>query len=341
MARTVLIVKLAAIGDVAMALPMVTALRAADASTRIVWMCGKEVAPLIACVEGIDQSIVVDEAAILTGSRIAKTGAVAAAWTRLAGQAFDTIYVAHSDARYLMLVKAARTGSLRFLGETSRRPALVPGRAHGDEYLRLVSDLDDHRATRFAPPPISASLPDTLSARIDALGGQPLIALAPGGAKNAARDSPLRRWPIDRYAALARRLVDQGAAVAITGAATDDWVRSGFRGIPVLDLIGATDLPALVALFRRCAAVVTHDSGPMHLARLAQSPLVALFGPTLPSAFVREDATTRTLWPAVALPCAPCYDGREFADCDNNRCMQMITVDDVLAQLAQLLARRT
>lgn len=340
MARTVLIVKLAAIGDVAMALPMVTALRAADPLTRIVWMCGVEVAPLLACIEGIDETIVVDETAILTGSHLAKAGVVASAWSRLASHRFDAIYVAHSDARYLTLVKTARAATLRFLGEAGRRPALVPGRAYSDEYVRLVTGLDDHRAPRFALPAIRTSLPAALSARLDALDGRSLIALAPGGAKNPARDNPLRRWPTDRYAELARQLDDEGLAVAITGGATDEWVRSHFIGTPVLDLIGATDLPGLVALYGRCTAVVTHDSGPMHLARLAKAPLIALFGPTLPSAFLREDSTTRILWPGAALPCAPCYDGREFAACDDNRCMQLIMVDDVLASLRKLLALR-
>jgi heptosyltransferase II len=51
--------------------------------------------------------------------------------------------------------------------------------------------------------------------------------------------------------------------------------------------------------------------------------------------FLRPDAQTTVLWPGAALPCAPCYDGRDFAMCDNNRCMQMIETADVLARIGE------
>ena len=54
-ARTALIVKLAAVGDVVMALPMVTALRAEDPDIRITWMCGRKAAPLVRLVEGVER----------------------------------------------------------------------------------------------------------------------------------------------------------------------------------------------------------------------------------------------------------------------------------------------
>jgi len=181
---------------------------------------------------------------------------------------------------------------------------------------------------------LAPALADRLEAGEDAR----RIALAPGGARNIARDNPLRRWPLDRYAALARQLLASGARVALTGGPTDSWVREGFAGLPVDDFIGATDLPGLVAFYRRCAAVVTHDSGPLHLARLAGTRVVGLFGPTLPAAFAPAAARTEVLWPAASLPCAPCYDGREFAACDDNRCMQLIGVPAVIAALDRALA---
>jgi hypothetical protein len=55
---------------------------------------------------------------------------------------------------------------------------------------------------------------------------------------------------------------------------------------------------------------------------------------------VRPDRSTRVLWPAgAALPCAPCYDGRDFAACDDNRCMQAISVDDAFVMLKDVARR--
>ncbi len=124
----------------------------------------------------------------------------------------------------------------------------------------------------------------------------------------------------------------------LVGDAGDAWVRSAFAPGEVIDLVGRTDLPQLVAVFRRCAAVVAHDSGPMHLARLAGAPVVALLGPTPPSMFFRPDQHVLVLWPGAVLPCAPCYDGLDFAPCADNRCMQMIDVDAVMARVQAVLA---
>jgi len=163
-----------------MALPMVSALRAADAGTRITWMCGKEVAPLIGCIEGIAESIVVDEVAILTGSRLAKTGAVAAAWSRLAGKAFDAIYVAHSDPRYLMLASpgfyllAALTPELLARRGFSREP----GRLRTLSRALLAFEHDVFQAAVAQPIRLGTPWRAALAASLD---DAPLLAdVSPG-----------------------------------------------------------------------------------------------------------------------------------------------------------------
>ena len=107
-----------------------------------------------------------------------------------------------------------------------------------------------------------------------------------------------------------------------------------FRTRLAAQLMSAASLSALAL----GAAVVAHDSGPLHLAHLASTRVVGLFGPTSPTAFLREDARTATLWRAADLACAPCYDGRDFAACGDNLCLQRIDIAAVLARLDALLA---
>jgi heptosyltransferase II len=339
-ARTVLIVKLAAVGDVVMALPMVTALRAEDPDIRITWMCGQKAAPLVRLVEGVSEVVSVNEAAMLAGSFFAQVVAVISAWRHVRVRRFDAVYIAHSDARYRVLAWPIRADVRRWLGGNAHARGIVPGRAHTDEYVRLVTGLDDHRAPSFPAPHLHVDLSQDLVRRVAAFNpdSRPLIAITPGGARNVARENPLRRWPLDRYAKLADTLHAQGCRIVLTGDRTDGWVRPAFRDRQVLDLIGATDLPALAALLRTCAAVVGHDSGPLHIARLVGTPVVALLGPTPPSMFFRPDPRTAVLWPGGALPCAPCYNGHEFAQCDNNVCMQMIDVATVVTHVSGLKA---
>ena len=334
-----LIVKLAAIGDVVMSLPMVSAIRAAHPQARITWMCGSSVASLLKCVKGIDEFVIVDERAMLAGATPRKLLAVAAAWLRIGGRSFDAVYIGHSDPRYRFLAGPVRAGLRRSLGGGRGHRALVQRRTHTDEYVRLVTGLDDFRAPAFAAPAIDPRLSPSLEARIDRFAdGRALVALIPGGARNVARENSLRRWPLDSYAALARALDQRGLAVMIAGDSADAWVRPAF-GASTLDLIGATTLVDLAALFRRCIVVVSHDTGPLHLARLVGAHVVALLGPTPPSMFFREERRTFPIWAGKTLPCAPCYDGFEFAACSNNVCMQMIGCEQVLEVIDRLTGR--
>jgi len=330
-----LIIKLAAMGDVTMSLSMVTAIQAGDPNARITWMCGQGIAPLVRRVEGISEVIEVDETSILAGTTIAKITAVVGAWQKTFGRRFDTVYVAHSDLRYQVLTWALRAKTVRRLRGGSGERSIVPGRTHADEYVRLVTGRDDWRARSFSAPTVRIGLTEALANRIEQFNpdGRPLVALTPGGARNVARESPLRRWPLERYAALARALHESGYCVVLTGLRTDGWASSAFCHHPVLDLIGATDVPSLASVLQRCAVVVAHDSGTLHLARLVGTPVVALLGPTPPTMFFRHDPHTIVLWPGGSLPCAPCYDGNEFAKCDNNVCMQMIEVESILRHL--------
>jgi heptosyltransferase-2 len=335
---TALIVKLAAIGDVVMALPMVTALRATNPGVRITWLVGDTSAPLLRQLDGIDEIIAIDDTAILSGNRTAKARATVDAWRKLGRRRFDRVLVAHADPRYGLLTRWLRSAETRWLGARVGRPNLVPFRYHADEYVRLVTGIDDVLAQRFPPPAVHAALDPGIAEHLATLAGRRMIAIAPGGARNPARDNPLRRWPLPRYVDLAQTLLGRGDAVLLTGSADDAWTRDAFKDVAVTDLIGLTSLPGLVALYARCAGVVTHDSGPLHLARLAGARVVALFGPTPPASFVREDARTAAVWQASELACAPCYDGREFAPCSDNRCMQLIAPTVALARLDALLA---
>ena len=97
------------------------------------------------------------------------------------------------------------------------------------------------------------------------------------------------------------------------------------------------------AVLAAASVVVSHDTGPMHLARLVRAPLVALFGPTAPSTFVPADERTHVLWGGATLACRPCYDGREVAPCRSNLCMQDIdvaTVERAALAMAERFAGR-
>jgi heptosyltransferase-2 len=186
-------------------------------------------------------------------------------------------------------------------------------------------------------PELNWPLPENLRQKIELKSNKKRIALAPGGAKNLLRDDALRRWPLENYVLLAGRLIEEGFQVLITGSNTDSWVSESFKSAPVTDLVGFTSITDLVAVYRQCHLVVTHDSGPLHLAIASGTSTLALFGPTIPMEKVPNNKKTRVLWGGENLACRPCYDGKNYADCKNNQCMKDLSVEKVHFEIGQIM----
>jgi len=116
------------------------------------------------------------------------------------------------------------------------------------------------------------------------LGESPIIGFCPG-----AEFGPAKRWPHYHYAKLAEMLITQGYAVELFGSAKDELVGEEIRqALPeelrefCVNLAGKTNLNEAVDLIANCTAVVTNDSGLMHIAAAVNRPLIALYGPTSP-----------------------------------------------------------
>ncbi len=113
--------------------------------------------------------------------------------------------------------------------------------------------------------------------------GEPLSAGAvvvhPGAASRS------RRWPEDRFAAVARAVADRGHRVVLTGSPAEQAVLQRVRGAAGLSeavIARGTDLADLAALVARAELVVCGDTGVAHLASAFATPSVVLFGPTPP-----------------------------------------------------------
>jgi heptosyltransferase-2 len=331
-----LIVKLAALGDVAMASALPEAIRRREPDARITWLCGGRVAELVRLFDGVSEVLTVDEVRLLRGRLDQRIGALLSVWRELAFRRFDAILMAHADRRYRSLVLPARAGHMRSLEHApSPRMLPIPGRYYGDEYVRLLDD-GGSRGPIVGHSPLS-DVRSRLPARRDssAVG----VVLVPGGTRNVLRESALRRWPVERYRAVAERLLDAGHEVTLIGDAGDAWVRPSFVGVGVRDEIGAHGLGQTLAVMAAADLVISHDTGPLHLAQLVRAPLLALFGPTMPSQFVLDDTpATQVIWGGATLACRPCYDGREFAACRDNLCMQDIPVSAVANRALAMLA---
>ncbi|MEK7842385.1 MAG: glycosyltransferase family 9 protein, partial [Deltaproteobacteria bacterium] len=88
---------------------------------------------------------------------------------------------------------------------------------------------------------------------------------------------------------------------------------------------------------KRCKVIVTHDSGPMHLASAMQAPVISIFGPTDPRETCPLNSGSYYFWKIDGLDCAPCYSEGEFPDCKDPRCINAVSVEEVYNKMLEIL----
>ncbi len=178
----------------------------------------------------------------------------------------------------------------------------------------------------------------------------PWVALHPG-----AR-SPARRWPPDRFAAVADHLIrDHGARIVLTGSAEEvetarqvaealpltprpplSTVGEGAgAGVRVLDLAACTSLGGLAAVLARMDLFIGNDTGPAHLAEAVGTPTVRVFGPADPLRWAPLD---RRRHPIVrhAVACSPC----SYWECPiDHRCLNLLEPARVVVVARDLLEK--
>ena len=340
MTERVLVVHVAGIGDAAVASTVVERFRAERPAAELTWVCGAAAEPLVRLFPGIWRTIGVNQERLFHGNAFVRAGEILRLWRRLVGRGFDSVIVLHPDPRYRALVLPLVGVPKAFLSR-ARGDGVnpIPGRFLGDEYARLagVAGHTGPIERRYEMADLRPGFPlDQPTHWPDAR--RKRVVLVPGGARNPLREDPLRRWPLEHYAAVARALIDAGHEVVVIGAAHDAWVRPVFAGIDVVDRVGGLTLSDTLGLLRGSALVISHDTGPMHLARLVRTPLIALFGPTIPAQVLSLDQTVTVLWGGAHLACRPCFDGRHFARCAANICLASVLPEQVTDAARRILA---
>ena len=152
------------------------------------------------------------------------------------------------------------------------------------------------------------------------------VALMPGAEFGLAK-----RWPADRFGALAARLAGAGLQVWILGSAGERELGEEVRAMAdhddVVNLCGRTTLADVVDLLGAARIAVTNDSGPMHIAAAVDTHVISLYGSTsprfTPPLTDRADSLYRDL------ECSPCF--RRECPLGHFNCMMELSVDTVEA----------
>ncbi len=337
------------IGDAIMAQPMLRLLRARWPDALITVLAPPHVAPVFECMAEVAH--VIPEA--LVHGKLQWRARVAIA-RNLRGLRFDRAYVLPNSFKSAVIpwlaripVRVGYTGEARAWLVNRRLPN--PDKRHRPPMTRWYAALagidDAPSAARAAAldaggadrPRLAVELARVAIVKAKYLGSAPLcVGFCPG-----AEYGPAKRWPAAHFARLAALIVNAlpGVQIACLGGPKDREIADEIArtaGVQVRNLCGETSLLDAIALMKSLNAVVTNDSGLMHMAAALDVPLVALYGSTDP-------AHTPPLSPLAAIAripidCSPCFE--RVCPLGHFRCMNDLTPDLIWAQLQPRLAKR-
>jgi heptosyltransferase-2 len=204
------------------------------------------------------------------------------------------------------------------------------------QFAALGMDKGAVLPAHLPPPRLVVDTPQALlcQKKFGLSESRPLLALCPGAEFGSAK-----RWPLEYYAELASTYLQQGWQVVLFGSDKDREVTAAIARIAgdsanCFDLAGKTQLAEAVDMLSLADAVVSNDSGLMHIAAALSRPLVVIYGATSPGFTPPLNENSSIV--VNDIDCAPCFQ-RE-CPLGHHRCMRDTPAALVTAKLDALLA---
>jgi heptosyltransferase-1 len=330
--RRVLVVRPRFIGDICLTLPVIDALRAAAPHARIGYLTEASCAPLLEGDPRLDTLLAAPPrpGAGATLSLVAAIRQFApdvvldlfcnprtAVWTRLSGARVRIGYPG-KGWRSGMYTHHVRPRTLSAVGfHLASVAALGWPAPHGTPRLHVSDALRQAARTALGARGVPA--------------GARLVGMHPGARW------PTRRWALENYVALARRIVARhdDVTVLFTGGPGEQAMVEEAAGA-VTGAVAVTGLPIrdFVHLQAACTAFVCGDTGPVHTGVAVGCPTLGLFSRNRPAMFFPypESEGHRAYYARVE--CSPCHRD----ECPDVRCLRRLTVDGAFDRLSAMLA---
>lgn len=297
----VLVLRAIGLGDLLTGVPALRALRRALPDAEVVLAAPGWQRPLVELAGAVDRLLPTEELAPV-------------AWS---GPPPELAIDLHGNGEPTKAILRALGPARLVAFESADGPAWDPDEQERARWCRLVAwacpgaatDPDD---VLLSPPPVAPAVEGAAIVHCGAASGS-------------------RRWPAERFAAVAADLARRGLPVVLTGSAAEAPLAEDVRrqaGLPPdAMLAGRTDLAELAALVASARLLVSGDTGIAHLASAYRTPSVLLFGPTPPSRWGPPPGPHTVLWHGTGVgdPHAATPDSALLA----------ISVDEVLAATAR------
>jgi heptosyltransferase-2 len=343
-ARAILVIQTAFVGDVVLTTPLLHAAKASAPSARVVVLATPAGANLL---EGspFADAVVPFRKRGRGGTPLGMVRVIRS----LRRERFDAVLAAQRSFRS-GLVAYASGAPVRIGFEGAAGSWAYTNRVSWDaerhavrRYLALAGPLGidpeaADPAPHLAPPAGARERADALLRGEGIVPGDRLLAVAPGSVWGT------KRWTPEGYARVVAESEGRlGLRPFLVGSEDERALCeevSERAGGSVPDFAGRSDLSVLAALLARAAALLTNDSGPGHVASAVGTPVVAVFGPTVPAFGYAPYGDGNRIVEHGGLDCRPCHrHGPAVCPLGHHRCMTEIGPEAVLAALAGQVRR--
>jgi lipopolysaccharide heptosyltransferase II len=342
-ARRICVIKPSALGDVVQSLPLLPILRERFPAARISWVISRALAPLLEGHPDLDELIIFERRGTWKDWR--------RLLTQLRASEFDLVFDLQGLFRTGIMMLATRA-RLRVGLETARE-----GAQWGWHFAVPETGLDVAPHVRYRRVADAMGLPELpLETRLpipraDVEWAQrtlaklkgPVLAIHPGARW------PTKRWPPERFAAVACKAIRRfGLAPVVLGAADEEalasqveqTIRRFMPTVVLANLAGRTTLKQLAAVLDQSKVLLTNDSGPMQLAAGLGTPVVGIF--TCTSPVISGPPGERHELVATGVSCAASYRKRcPYRGRKHLACMEELDVERVWIAFGRLMQKNS
>ncbi len=335
----ILVVQTAFIGDVILTLPLIQALQRSIPGAIIDCVAVPRAADVLRGHPAIHSVLVYDKRGADKGIR-----GFARMVSAVRASRYDVALVPHRSLRSALLVRCARIplriGFDRSAGSMFWTSVVRydPKQHEIDRNLSLLGSLGIPvpvaERPKIAPSAddaaaVPAMMPSNRAETVR-------VAIAPGTIWKT------KQWPLEYVRDLCASLVQEGAEVVLIGGKEDQVACEAIRahvGHPsILNLAGGLTLRQSAEVLRRCRVLVCNDSAPMHLAGAVNTPVIAIFGATVPAFGFGPRGERDLVLEVPGLRCRPCsIHGGPRCPIGTFDCMRRITPQQVLERVRPFL----
>ena len=350
--KRILIQKFFGIGSLVNTVPLVTELRKQYPNVRIIFMTFKSNAAFLELFNIADRVIVIDDSRFLP---FVKT--TLKALHRCNQLKLDICIDLEFFSKYSMIMSFLSRSPIRtgFFAHFNLRSHLLTHPTSFNHYkhisrayLSMAEVLGVELSTEdchLCLPPCTDNEKRNLW---DSLGQDPInnfIVINP----NASALCNLRKWPAEKYARLITQLLTKYPAytIMLIGAPSEQsYVQSLYEQCSshqnrIINAAGKTSCKDLLVILEICSALISNDSGPVHLAAGYATPTIGIYGPETPVLYGPCNANAISLY--KELYCSPCInvlDNKSYTSCEKVTCVNAISETDVMDALETLLVLR-